>query len=311
MPVTLADVETAARRIGPYAHRTPVVTSATVDAELGAEVFFKCENLQKVGAFKVRGALNVVLGLPDAEAEAGVVTHSSGNHGAALAYAAGVRGIPCTVAMPEDAPAVKVEAVQGYGAHVVFCRQEERAATAERLRAETGATLVPPFDDERIVAGQGTAGLELLDEVPDLDVLVTPVGGGGLLAGAGVVLRARRPGGRLIGAEPEAVDDAYRSMQTGVRQPEVVGAKTLADGLRTNLGLVTFPLLYDLGAEIVLMSEDDIVAAAEFFLYRMKLVVEPSAATVLAALRNAVGLAGCRIGAIVSGGNTDFAWLRR
>ncbi len=253
----------------------------------------------------------MVLGLDGESADGGVVTHSSGNHGAALAYAAGVRGIRCTVVMPDDAPTVKIDAVRGYGAEIVFCAQSEREAVAARLHSETGATMVHPFDDPRIVAGQGTAALELVEDVSGLDAVITPIGGGGLLSGTGVVVRALLPAARLLGAEPLAVDDAYRSLASGVRQPAVAGAVTIADGLRTNLGEVTFPLLVGLGAEIVLVSEGEIAAAATFLLQRLKLVVEPSGATVLAALRKATGIAGRRIGAILSGGNTDFAWLDR
>lgn len=307
----LDDVLGAAGRIRPYVHRTPVMTSATLDRELGLSVFFKCENFQKVGAFKARGAVNTVLSLPEADAMRGVVTHSSGNHAAALAYAAGIRGIPCTVVMPDDAPAVKVEAVRGYGAEVVFCRQSEREATCERVQRERGATLVHPFDDPRVVAGQGTAALELLEDVPDLDALIAPVGGGGLLSGTAVVARALRPRAVVIGAEPKAVDDAFRSLQTGIRQPRVPDPQTWADGLLTGLGELTFRVLRELAVRVVTVEETDIVAAALFHLQRMKLVVEPSGAVGLAALRHlASELAGRRVGVIISGGNTDFRWLR-
>ncbi|MCC6673093.1 MAG: pyridoxal-phosphate dependent enzyme [Planctomycetes bacterium] len=309
---TLDDVRAAALRIAPHVHRTPVLTSATLDREVGAAVFFKCENLQKCGAFKARGAANAVFALDAAAARAGVITHSSGNHGAALAYAAGRRGIACTVVVPDDAPAVKVAAMRGYGAEVVFCKRAERDAVCARLAAERGATLVPPFDDFHVVAGQGTAALELIEQVPGLDAVVAPVGGGGLLAGTAIATRALLPRARVLGAEPEAVDDAARSLATGVRQPGVSGAKTLADGLMTGLGELNFAVLRDLAVEIVTVSEAAMRDAARFLVERMKLVVEPSGAVGLAAVRaRAEGLRGRRVGVILSGGNTDLRWLHQ
>lgn len=305
-----ADVQAAAARIAGVVHRTPVMTSATLDRELGAEVFVKCENLQKVGAFKARGACNAVFALADAAARGGVVTHSSGNHAAALAWAAAQRGIPCTVVMPDSAPQVKVAAVRGYGAQIVFCKQSEREAACARVQQQTGATLVHPFEDALVIAGQGTAALELFADVPDLDMVVVPVGGGGLCAGTAVVARAVRPNAVVIGAEPHAVDDAARSLATGVRQPRVEAPTTWADGLLTALGEPNFELLQRHGVRVVGVAEAAIVAAARYFLERFKLVVEPSGATVLAALRAlAPELPGRRIGIIVSGGNTDFSWL--
>ncbi len=309
--VTLPDIEAAAARIGPHVHRTPVATSATLDRELGAAVFFKCENLQKVGAFKARGAVNAVLSLGHREVGRGVVTHSSGNHGQALAYAAAIRGVPCTVVMPDDAPQPKVDAVRGYGAAVVLCPHAERLETTVRVAEETGAVVVPPFDDRRVIAGQGTAARELLDDVPDLDVVVAPVGGGGLMSGTAVVVRHATPAARLVGAEPEAADDAARSLAAGTLQSAVPDPVTVADGLRTGLSELTFAHLHGLGVEVVTVPEEAIVAAARFHLQRMKLVVEPSGATALAALRGLSPgeVVGRRIGVIVSGGNTDFGWL--
>ena len=308
---TLADVTAAARRIRGHVHRTPVLTSATLDRELGGRVFLKCENLQKVGAFKARGACNAVFALDDATAARGVVTHSSGNHGAALAYAAQKRGIPCAVVMPDTAPTVKVAAVRGYGAEVRFCKQSERDAVCAALQQERGAVMVHPFENPFVIAGQGTAALELLEDVPDLDAVIVPVGGGGLCAGTAVTVRALRPTAAVLGAEPLAVDDAARSLATGVRQPRVDGAKTWGDGLMTALGEPNFALLRQHGVRVVTVAEEAIVAACRFFVERLKIVVEPSAATVLAALRNvAPDLAGKRIGMVLSGGNTDFAWLR-
>lgn len=307
---TFEDVMRAAERIAPHIHRTPVATSRTCNRETDAAVFFKCENLQKVGAFKARGALNAVLSLPGDVAGRGVVTHSSGNHGAALAYAASIRAIPCTVVMPEDAPTVKIDAVRGYGATIVFCRQMEREETSARVLEETGGTLVHPFDNAAVIAGQGTAALELIEDVGDLDLVVTPIGGGGLLSGTSITVRHELPGARIIGAEPREVDDSYRSLATGTLQPRVANPNTIADGLLTALGELTFATLRWAGAEIVLVDEEDILAAALFHLHRMKLVVEPSGATALAAVRKLGDeIAGKRVGVIISGGNTDLSWL--
>jgi threonine dehydratase len=309
---TLADIRVAASRIRGHVHRTPVLTSATLDAELGASVFAKCENLQKVGAFKARGACNAVFALDDAAGKRGVITHSSGNHGAALAYAAKKRGIPCTVVMPDQAPAVKVAAVRGYGAEVVFCARREREATCARIQQQRGATLVHPFVDPLVIAGQGTAALELLADVADLDCVIVPVGGGGLASGTVIATAAVRPQARVLGAEPEAADDAARSLASGVRQPGVTDPRTCADGLLTGLGEPNFAILRAAKLRVVTVDEDAIVAAARFFVERMKIVVEPSSATVLAALRAIrAELGGLRIGAILSGGNTDFGWLSR
>lgn len=308
---TVADVRAAARRIAPHVHRTPVFTSATFDREVGAAVHFKCENLQKIGAFKARGAVHAVLRLPDDVAARGVVAHSSGNHAAALAYAARIRGIPCTVVMPENASKIKVDAVRGLGAEIVFCTRQERESVSERLVRERGCALIHPFENPDVIAGQGTAALELLDQVEDLDLVLTPVGGGGLLAGTAVAVRGERPGVMVWGAEPAAVDDAQRSLASGVRQPAVADPATLADGLLTGLGQINFEVLRELEVQVVTVSEEALVDAGRFVLQRMKLLIEPSAATVVAAIRRRAGdLRGKRIGAILSGGNTDLAWLR-
>lgn len=309
---TFADVEAAARRIAGAVHRTPVLTSRTVDAELGATVFFKCENLQKVGAFKARGATNAVLALADSAAARGVVTHSSGNHGAAVAFAARLRGIQATVVMPDDAPRVKLDAVLGYGARVVQCARGEREAMTATVQRETGATLVHPFEDPLVIAGQGTAALELLADAGPLDAVLAPIGGGGLLAGTALVVRAATPGPALVGAEPAAVDDAFRSLRDGVRHPGVQPPRSIADGLLTGIGQNNFDLLRAGDVEILTVSEAAILAAALFFLQRMKIVVEPSSATVLAAMRaHPARFARKRVGAILTGGNTDLAWLSR
>ena len=306
----IEDVEAAAARIAPHLHRTPVLTSSAIDAELRCSVYFKCENLQKVGAFKARGAVNAVLQLSEDEAARGVVTHSSGNHGAALAYAAGLFGMRCTVVMPESAPRIKVDAVRGYGAEIVPCKQHERRSTCERIQEERGATLIHPYENPDVVAGQGTAALELLDQVPELDLVVAPVGGGGLLSGTTVVVSSLRAGAQVWGAEPREVDDAFRSLRDGVRHPGVSAPCSWADGLLTGLGVRAFGILERHGVEIVTVSEGELLRATWTLMRRLKLVVEPSAGTVLAALRDRVdALRGRRVGAILSGGNTDFRWL--
>ena len=309
---TIDDVRAAAERIAGHIHRTPIVTSATLDRELGLAAFFKCENFQKVGAFKARGALNAVLSLGDETARGGVVTHSSGNHGQALAYAASVRSIPCTVVMPEDAPKVKLDAVAGYGARVVVGPRTAREELADRELTATGGTLIHPYDDPDVIAGQGTAALELLEDVPDLGAVVGPIGGGGLMSGTALSVRHLAPAARLIGVEPETADDAYRSLSSGQIQPTATRPDTIAEGLLAGIGQKAFAILYSADAEVQLVSDAEIIAAARFHLERMKLVVEPSGATALAALRR-VGptLQGEAVGVIVSGGNTDFSWLER
>ena len=304
--VTIDDVRAAAERISAHIHRTPILTSATADGELGASAFFKCENFQKTGAYKARGALNAVLQLDEGASSRGVLTHSSGNHGAALAWAARRAGMPCRVVMPEGSNPMKVKAVAGYGAEIIWCAPGRREEEAAAVGAATGATLIHPYDHPHVVAGQGTAALELFEEVSGLDVVVAPIGGGGLLSGTALVADAT--GARVVGGEPERADDAHRSLQSGVRQPAVVDSDTIADGLRGGIGVVAFDTLSRLGTEIVTVTEDEIVAAGLFYLQRMKLVVEPSGAAGLAALRR-LDVSGARVGVIVSGGNTDFSWL--
>jgi threonine dehydratase len=308
LPVTPEDIAAAADRIKPFVHRTPVFTSATLDREIGGRLFFKGENLQKVGAFKARGATNAILQLPDEVP--GVVTHSSGNHGQAVAYAASIRSLPAWVVMPRTAPTLKIDAVRSYGAEVVLCDHAEREATAAAVVDRTGAVLVHPFDDAAVIAGQGTVTLELVDQVPDLDVVVAPIGGGGLLSGAATVCADQEPSIPVIGAEPFAVDDAYRSLQSGVRQPGVAAPVTVADGLLTGIGARAFTILTALHADVIRVSEAAILEAALFHLQRMKLSVEPSGATPLAAIRTEPDrFRDRRVGVVISGGNTDFAWL--
>lgn len=304
---TYDDVQDAAERVAPYLHRTPVVTNRHVDARAGATIFGKAENLQKVGAFKARGATNAVLSLGASAAAAGVATHSSGNHGQALAFAAGVVGVPSTVVMPDHAAQVKVDAIRDYGAEVVFCPQAEREQTLARLVAATGAIPIHPFDHPDVVAGQGTAALELLDDVGDLDAVMAPIGGGGLLSGTTLV--ARKRGVDVVGAEPAVVDDAARSLRDGVRYPPT-GALSVGDGLLTGIGEIAFTVLSDAGVEVLTVSEEEILEAMRFVVTRSKLVIEPSAAVAYAAIFTSPDrFAGRRIGVIISGGNVDLRRL--
>jgi threonine dehydratase len=313
---TLADIERAAARIRPYAHLTPVLTSSALNERTGAELFFKCENFQKVGAFKFRGAANAVFSLSDAEAGSGVATHSSGNHAQALALAARLRGMPAHIVMPDNSPKVKVEAVRGYGGRIVFCRpsQEERERTLAEVVRETGAAFIHPYDDPRVIAGQATATLELLAEVPGLDLLLAPVGGGGLASGTALAARYLSPATRVVAAEPSAADDAQRSLREGRILPSL-DPRTVADGLRTSLGRLTFPILRALLAEVITVSEESIVAAMRLVWERMKILIEPSAAVPVAALlEGGLPVRGLRVGVILSGGNLDLdalPWLHR
>jgi threonine dehydratase len=314
-PLTLADITAAHDRIRDKIHRTPVLTSAWLDAETGAQLFFKCENFQKVGAFKARGAANAVFSLTAAEAARGVATHSSGNHAAALARAARLRGIPATIVMPTNAPRVKQEAVRGYGGTIVFCEPTlaAREAACARVIAETGATLVHPYNDYRVMAGQGTATIEFLETVPDLDLLLVPVGGGGLLSGTAVAARGLRPGLRVVGTEPAEADDASRSFRSGQLMP-AGSAHTIADGLRTALGARNFPIIQAQVDDIVTVSEAAIVAAMRRLWSVLKIVIEPSCAVPFAAiLEGRVPVAGQRVGLILTGGNVDLdalPWMK-
>ncbi|WP_437616600.1 pyridoxal-phosphate dependent enzyme [Sorangium sp. So ce834] len=305
---TIEDIRRAAARLAPHAHVTPVMTSRTIDGMAGARVFFKCENLQRVGAFKFRGACNAVLALSDEDARRGVATHSSGNHAAALALAARIRGVPAHIVMPESAPAVKRAAVEGYGARIVTCAPtlRSREETLARVLSETGAILVHPYNDAHVIAGQGTAALELASQVEDLDAVVAPVGGGGLLSGTAVATSALSRA-RTVGAEPQAADDAARSLREGKILPSN-DPTTIADGLRTSLGELTFAVLRERGVEIVTVGEEDIVKAMRVVWERMKILIEPSSAVPVAAvlLRK---VQGARIGVILSGGNVDLSKL--
>jgi threonine dehydratase len=312
MPLpTFEDVRQAAVRIKPYVQRTPVLTCTSLDDLAAAQLFFKCENLQKVGAFKFRGATNAVFSLTDTEAQRGVATHSSGNHGAAVALAGRLRGIDAHIVMPHNAPAVKRAAVAGYGGRIIWCEptQAAREATLTQIVQETGATFIHPYNDARIIAGQGTAALELLDDVPALDAIIVPVGGGGLVSGTALSVVGVSPATRIIAAEPRGADDAYRSLQSGRIVPSL-NPQTIADGLRTSLGELTFAIIRQHVEQIVTVSEESIISAMRYVWERMKLLIEPSAAVPVAAvLDQCLDLRGKRIGIILSGGNVDLDCL--
>ena len=312
--LTLADIRAAHARIADKIHRTPVLTSATLDALCGAQLFFKCENFQKIGAFKARGATNAVFALTDAEAANGVATHSSGNHAAALARAARLRGIPAHIVMPSNAPKTKIESVRRNGGIIVFCEPTlaAREAACARIIAETGARLVHPFDDHAVMAGQGTATLELLEQAAELDLIIVPVGGGGLLCGTAVAAKGARPGIRVIAAEPAGADDAARSFAAGRIIP-LEKASTVADGLRTSLGERNFPLIRQHVDEVVTVSEESIVAAMRRIWEVLKIIIEPSCAVPYAAImEQKIDVSGKRVGIILTGGNVDLdalPWL--
>jgi threonine dehydratase len=309
--VTIDDIRTAARRIEGKVHRTPVMTCGAIDEMAGCSLFFKCENLQKVGAFKARGATNAVLSLADDEAARGVATHSSGNHAQALALAARERGIPAHIVMPTSAPAIKRRAVEGYGATIHPCEPtlQARESTLEEVVAATGAAFVPPYDDWRIIAGQGTCVLELHEQVPDLDQVMTPVGGGGLLAGTALATAALRPTARIVAAEPAGADDAARSLAAGRIIPSV-DPDTVCDGLLTSLGTRNFAVIREHVAAIWTVTDAQVVAAMRLIWERMKIVVEPSGCVTLAAvLARPDEVRGLRIGLVLSGGNVDLERL--
>lgn len=306
-------VRAAARRLDGVAHRTPVATCATLDRFAGRHLFFKCEHLQRVGAFKFRGAWNAVAQLSAAAAARGVVTHSSGNHAQAVALAAKLRGIAAHIVMPTTASGVKRRAVEEYGGHVIDCLPtlEARESTAAAALAETGGTLIPPYDHPDIIAGQGTAALELLDQVSQLDAIVVPVGGGGLLAGSCIAARALQPSVRMFAAEPAGADDAARSMAAGMLIPQTA-PHTIADGLLTSLGAHTWPIIRDHVERVITVSDEQIIAAMRLAWERAKLLIEPSAAVALAAVLSDElnGLTRIeRVGVMLSGGNVDLDHL--
>jgi threonine dehydratase/serine racemase len=277
MPTTIEDVRAAATRIAPFAHRTPLLRSSTLDAMAERDLLFKAEVFQRIGAFKFRGAMNAVSRLDDTSAARGVVTHSSGNHAQALALAARLRGVP--------APAIKRRAVEDYGGTVIECENtlEARETTAARVVADTGGTLIPPFDHADVIAGQGTMALEILEDVPEVEAIVAPVGGGGMISGIAIAAKAINPSIKVFAAEPSLADDAHRSKLSGRIEP-VVRIDTIADGLRTSLGRLTFPVVRDLVDEVLLVDEEAIVAAMRLVWERMKVLIEPSAAVGVAAV---------------------------
>jgi threonine dehydratase len=311
MSPTLTDIRQAAERIRPYAHRTPVLTNQSLNEKLGAQIYLKCENMQKVGAFKFRGACNAVYSLTDEEAARGVSTHSSGNHAQALALAAKIRGIPAYIVMPDNAPMVKKDAVAGYGGQITFCEPtlQARESTLEKVNQKTGATTVHPYNNEKVIAGQGTATLELLEDFPDLDVIIAPVGGGGLLSGTAIAATELKKGIRVIAGEPEMADDAYRSMQAGKIIPSE-NPKTIADGLLTSLGDLTFPIIQQRVEQIVTVSEAGIIATMKYVWERAKIIIEPSSAVAIGVLwEKKIDLTGLKVGIIISGGNVDLGKL--
>jgi threonine dehydratase len=309
--LTLEVIRAAHRLISPRIHRTPVITSASLDQIAGARLFFKCENLQKTGSFKIRGATNAVFSLTDEQAQFGVAAPSSGNHAAALSQAARWRGIPAYIVMPRNSSPVKKSAVQAYGGQIT--ESEPNIASREAVTAEvikrTGAHLVHPYNDARVIAGQGTAALELLEEIPDLDVVITPASGGGLLSGTAIAAKSLRPSIRVIGGEPRNADDVYRSLASGKIEP-AASAETMADGLRATLCPLTFSILRERVDEVSLVAEEDIVQAMLLLWERTKLVVEPSGAVAaVPALFRKINAAGKKIGIILSGGNLDLRKL--
>jgi threonine dehydratase len=310
--ITPAGVRAAAARIRPLARRTPVLNSAGFDAAAGTRVFFKCENLQTGGAFKIRGASNLILSLPPADLPRGVVAFSSGNHAIAVAIAARHAGAPATIVMPSDAPRSKLETTRAYGPRIVLYDRfkESREQIASNLLHETGATLVPPYDHPMIVLGQGTAALELLDEVPDLDALITPLGGGGLFAGSATIAKDIRPTIRMFGVEPEDANDTFLSLQSGERR-SIPMPHTIADGLRSpQPGEVTFPIVRDKVEQILLVTDDEIRTAVKFLLTQLKILVEPSGAVGAAALLSGKAPRNIqKVGVILTGGNIDFEQL--
>jgi threonine dehydratase len=308
---TIDTIRMAADRIRPHVHRTPVMTSHALDRMYGAHIHFKCENLQKAGAFKTRGATNAVFSLTDEEAAKGVATHSSGNFAGAMALAASWRGIPAYVVMPTNSTSAKREAARGYGAKIIDCeptleaRESGLAAVVER----TGATFLHPYNDHTVIAGQGTAGLELCEDVPALEMVIAPVGGGGLISGTAIAVTGTSPGTLIYGAEPAMADDAARSLAEGRIVPSV-NPDTVCDGLRTSLGDLTFPIIRKYVANILIVGEEDVILAMRDIWERMKIIVEPSSAIALAAVKlGAEVFGGRKVGVILSGGNVDLSNL--
>ncbi|OFY62230.1 MAG: serine dehydratase [Bacteroidetes bacterium RBG_13_43_22] len=308
---TLSDIQAAHERIKPYIHQTPVLTSQQLNKLFSCELFFKCENFQKVGAFKFRGATNAVLSLSDEEKKKGVVTHSSGNHAAALSLAARMNGVKAYIVMPETAPVVKKNAVAGYGAEITFCKPtlQSREETTQTIIERTGATLVHPYDNFNVICGQGTAALELLKERSDLEMIIAPIGGGGLMSGTSTTVKGLNDKIKVIGAEPLNANDAYKSFTTGILTPSV-NPLTIADGLLTSLSELTFGIIRKNVDQIFTAREESIIECMRLIWERMKIIVEPSSATALAIIsENPEFFRGSKVGIIISGGNVDFRKL--
>ena len=306
-----SDLVDAYRRIEPHVHRTPVLTSSGLNAMCGCEIYFKCENFQRAGSFKIRGATNAIMSLNDGQRQRGIVAHSSGNHAQAVALAAGNIGVNACIAMPENAPQVKCQATSAYGGEIIYCEStaQAREDLADRIIAERGSTFIHPSNNLDVILGQGTTAMELLEEVSDLDYVITPVGGGGLIAGCSLAAHYFGNQCQTIGAEPEEVDDAYRSLQSGKIEKNE-STNTICDGLRTFLGDINFPIIQQLVERIITVSEAQIIDSLQMIWHRMKIVVEPSCAVTLAALchqRNE--FAGKKVGIILTGGNVDLQHL--
>jgi threonine dehydratase len=308
---TLNDILQAYQTVKKYAHRTPVLTSKSINKIVGCEIFLKCENFQKVGAFKFRGASNSVFNLPEHLAQKGVCTHSSGNHAAALALAASIRGIPSYIVMPSNAPAIKRKAVEGYGAIITTCEstQSDRERALEQVQAQTGATFIHPYHNFDVICGQGTASLELLADTDNLDAILAPVGGGGLFSGTLIYTKESNPSIKVYAGEPQNADDAFRSLRDGVLYPSI-NPNTIADGLRTSLSPLTLSIVQKYADGILPVSEEEIVEAMRLVWERMKIIIEPSSAVPVAAVvKNRELFAGQRVGIIISGGNVDLQHL--
>jgi threonine dehydratase len=302
------DITDAHRRITPWVHRTPVLTCSAINDIAGCEIYFKCENFQKVGAFKFRGAGNAVLSLCDSDAKRGVATHSSGNHAAALALAARYRGVKAYIVMPENAPEIKKKAVSAYGAEITYCSPAlaDRELTLEKVINRTGAVFIHSYNNFNVICGQATAAKELLEDAGGLDVVMVPVGGGGLLSGTAITTRNMYPHTRVIAAEPKNADDAFRSFKTGILQPPLI-PNTVADGLLTSLGQLTFKITLEYVDDIICAGEEGIISAMRMIWERMKIIIEPSSAVPLAAILENKGRFGAkRIGIILTGGNVDL-----
>lgn len=308
---TLSDIQSAYKRIRPFIHRTPVLTSQQLNRIFECDLFFKCENFQKVGAFKFRGATNAVLSLSEDQKKHGVVTHSSGNHAAALALAARMNDIKAFIVMPGNAPSVKRDAVAGYGAEITFCKPtlQSREETCRGIMEKEGATLIHPFDNFQVICGQGTASLELLEEKSDLDIIIAPVGGGGLMSGTSTCVKGISNKIKVIGAEPLNANDAWKSFKTGILTPSV-NPLTVADGLLTSLSELTFSIIRKNVDDIFTVREESIISSMKLVWERMKIIIEPSSATVLAVIKENPGFfRGRKIGLIISGGNVDLKKL--